>query len=107
MPKKNYPCDIIWDDGIGRLSSNARIHRGWDIPTDFLKADLEDAGFCDEESVGSMVVEQIELRYIPRIKHCAERLGGFGCEEDGYDFHSHWVFEGSDQYTVVRWSDDV
>lgn len=74
-----YPADLIDGNGVGK-----RIHVGHNLDGSDLAHDYNRAvGERDE-----LAVEEVHLRFIPRIKNCENRLG-WGCDSDG-EWHSHW-----------------
>jgi hypothetical protein len=92
-----YPTDIVNDYGWGR------IHRGHNLTLDMLQRDMvEHHGYPAEGQ--SMRIEEVHMRYVPRVKWC-ERLDGWPCDDEG-EWHSHWtaVRPGQDTaFTLVHW----
>lgn len=93
-----YPTDIVTDRGW------ERIHAGHELATDTLEQDLRDNGGSAPRDGEQLVVEEVWMRFVPRVKWCAQ-LDGFGCDQDG-QWHQHW--EGTrpgsgEPFTVVRW----
>lgn len=96
-----YPNDIVNEDyGLHR------IHKGHGLDRDMLLVDLEEHG--DRRRAGDeLVVREVYLRYVPRVKWC-QNLDGWGCDDEG-QWHSHWVEikpHPDHAFTVVHWGDD-
>lgn len=94
--KVTYPTDIYTDAGHGR------IHEGHGLTATELRDDLNYA--IGPRQPYLIDIEQVWLRYQPRVKWC-ERIDGIGCDMNG-DWHGHWsqVRKGTPgcAYTVVR-----
>lgn len=97
---KTYPTNYL-DFNSGNWG---RIQRGHNLNRTVLEADLRDNGY--DRLRGRMVVEEVHLRYHPRLKWCGDMFG-FGCDDEG-DWHAHWeaVRPGEDTaFTTVWWAD--
>lgn len=84
MAAPEYPTDYISED-----TGKSRIHRGHGLDRDVLAADVEHAQGWVAGEDGDLVVEEVWLHYVPRIKWCSN-LDGFGCGSEG-DWHGHWT----------------
>lgn len=95
-----YPADYL----DFSTESWGRIHRGHNLNLADLEADLRGSRVGDPG--GRMVVEEVHLRYRPRLKWCGQMFG-FPCDDEG-DWHAHWeaVQPGADTaFTTVWWTD--
>ena len=94
-----YPTDIVVDN----LTAWRRIHRGHDLDVDMLRRDLAEAQ-GDEPTATGVKVDEVWLRYVPRVKWCAA-VDGWGCDEQG-EWHSHWfaTMPGTgDAFSIAGW----
>ena len=97
---KKYPTNYL----DFSTESWGRIHRGHNLNRADLEADLQTSG--NSIPTGHMQVEEVHLRYHPRLKWCGEMFG-FPCDDEG-DWHAHWepVRPGEDTaFTTVWWTD--
>lgn len=93
-----YPTDIATDNGWERVHYGHGIHRA------ALEEDLrQHAGAPRVDD--RLTVEEVWMRFVPRVKWCAQ-FSGFGCDLEG-EWHAHWEGVrpgGGDPLTLVRWS---
>ncbi len=93
-----YPTDIVTESGW------ERIYPGHDIAVEVLERDLLGQGQEKPRADGRIVVDEVWMRFIPRVKWCS-RVVGFGCDQEG-DWHQHWegtCQEAGDPFTIARW----
>lgn len=93
-----YPSDIVTDNGW------ERIHCGHGLSAAVLERDLRTFGGQTPRAGQQLMVEQVWMRLVPRVKWCAQ-LNGFGCDQEG-EWHQHWegTRPGTGQpFTLARW----
>lgn len=92
----SYPTDIVIGDNW------SRIHRGHGLDYAVLTDDLNRNRGTSQGR--SMVVDEVYLKYVPRIKRC-DTLG-FPCDSEG-EWHAHWVDvkpAPGHEFTITSWS---
>jgi hypothetical protein len=81
MSKIKYPATMWTDDGM------AILFRGHGLDPFEVEAEVMQ-GLGNFPGYEVHVTEE-HYTYVPRIKHCS-RWDGWGCDQDGEDFHGHW-----------------
>lgn len=93
-----YPTDIVTDNDW------ERIHCGHGIATQTLETDLRKNTGREPRPGEQLLVEEVSMRLVPRVKWCSQ-LGGFGCDQEG-QWHQHWESTppgSGEPFTLVRW----